>query len=295
MNFPSSPARSPLSFSSRPLGGKAATALLAATFVLLAGCHQTLPSTVVAKVGPREISKESLQKAIKEMNLPSSAPASVPSDVLNRIIDSTLISQEADREGLASVPALRKKIEDDRDRILRQALIKKEVDDKVKVTDADVKDYFDKHRQEIKQPGYVKVRQLILPDQKTATRILSSLHKKKGFSRAIAKFKGGPVGKIFEGTVPPQFTKFFFGVPAGSVTGPISLKDGIHYFKVDTSEPGKLLSFDEAKAGISQFLTSRKKQDLYQKFLNSLRAKTKISINQKTLAELMGAATPTKK
>ena len=268
---------------------------LFATLSLSAGCHQTLPDNVVAKVGTREILKETLQSSIKSMNLPASAPASVPSDVLNRLIDKTLISEAAEQDGLANRPDIRKKIEDDRNRILRHALIKSQVDDKVKVTDADVKNYFDKHRQEIKQPGYVEVRQLILPDQKTADRVSPTLKKKKGFSRAMKKFKGGPVGKIFEGTVPPQFAKFFFGVPAGKVTGPIALKDGIHYFKIDTQVPGTLLSFDQAKSGITQYLTSRMKQDLYQKYLNSLRAKTKISINQKTLNVLMGATSSAKK
>lgn len=268
---------------------------LVATLALSAGCHQTLPDNVVAKVGTREISKETLQSSIKSMNLPASAPASVPSDVLNRMIDNTLISEAAEKEGLANRPDLRKKIADDRDRILRQALIKSQVDDKIKVTDADVQAYFDKHRQEIKQPGYVEVRQLILPDQKTADRVFPTLRKKKGFAKAMKKFKGGPVGKIFEGTVPPQFAKFFFGVPVGKVTGPISLKDGIHYFKVDKQVPGTLLSFDQAKAGITQYLTSRMKQDLYQKYLNSLRAKTKISINQKSLGELIGATSSAKK
>ncbi len=275
--------------------GMALPLTLLAGLSLTSGCHQTLSDNVVAKVGTREITKESLQSAIKDMNLPSSAPASVPSDVLNRLIDNTLITEEAEQEGLPNRPDIRKKLEDARNRILRQALIKTQVDDKVKVTDADVQSYFDKHRQEIKQPGYVEVRQVIIPDQKTADRIVSSLRKKKGFSRAIEKFKGGPVGKIFEGTVPPQFAKFFFGVPAGSVTGPIALKDGIHYFKIDKQVPGKLLSFDQAKAGITQFLTSRMKQDLYQKYLNSLRAKTKIAINQKSLGELMGAASSVKK
>lgn len=274
---------------------KALPLALLTTLALSAGCHQTLPDNVVAKVGTREISKESLQSSIKSMNLPASAPASVPSDVLNRLIDNTLISEAAEKDGLANRPDIRKKIEDDKNRILRQALIKSQVDDKVKVTDADVKNYFDKHRQEIKQPGYVEVRQLIFPDQKTADRVVSTLHRKGGFSRAVKKFKGGPVGKIFEGTVPPKFATFFFGVPAGKVTGPIALKDGIHYFKIDKQVPGTLLSFDQAKAGITQYLTSRMKQDLYQKYLNSLRAKTKITINQKSLGELMGATSSAKK
>jgi len=257
----------------------------------LAACHKTSGTGVIATVGDQKISREELVRTIAEMKLPDKVPASVPSDVLNRLIDRALINQEAEREGLATEPAISRKIRNSRERILRQALIQQKVDAQVHVTDADVRTYFDQHKNEIKQPGFVVVRQLILPDLKTAQGVARSLKKTHGFARAIQHYKGGPVGKIFEGTVPPQFSKYFFNTPKGQVTGPLALKDGVHYFKIDRVEPGKLLSFDEAKSGISQFLTSQQKQERYQAFLNSLRAKTKISIDQKGLGEVMGAST----
>lgn len=253
----------------------------------LAACHKTSGPGAIATVGDQTISRDELVRSISKMKLPDKVPASVPSDVLNRLIDRALINQEAEREGLANEPDLSRKIRDSRERILRRALIDRKVDSQVHVTDSNVKDYYDKHKNEIKQPGYVVIRQLLLPDMKTAKSVETSLHRPHGFSKAIKRFKGGPVGKIFEGTVPPQFEKYFFGVPAGKVTGPLMLKDGIHFFKVDAVEKGKLLSFDEAKGGISQFLTSQQKQERYQAFMNSLRAKTKISIDQKKLGEVM--------
>ncbi len=266
--------------------------LLALGLSLLAACHKTSGSGIIATVGEQQISREELVRTISAMKLPSKVPASVPSDVLNRLIDRALINQEAEREGLANDPSISRKIRKSRERILRQALLDKKVDSQVHVTDADVKSYYDQHKSEIRQPGYVVVRQLILPDTKTAQSVGQSLKRRHGFSKAIARYKGGPVGKIFEGTVPPQFTKYFFNLPSGSVTGPLPLKDGVHFFKIDKVQPGRLLSFDEAKSGISQFLTSQQKQERYQAFLNSLRAKTKISIDQKSLGEVMGATTP---
>lgn len=258
----------------------------------VSACHGGSPGGAVATVGDERISKVDIQEAISKMRLPSPPPASVPSDVLNRLIERKLIDQEAEREGLAQEPAIKNKIESDRERILRLALIKRKVNSTVKVSDADVKAYFDKHRAEIKQPGFAVVRQLILPDETTAKKVFREIHRKKGFRKAIDRYKGGTVGKIFEGTVPPQFSKFFFNVPAGSVTGPLSLKDGVHFFKIDQIDPGKLLSFDEAKSGILQYLDSRQKQDRYQAFLNSLRAKSKIKIDQKRLEEVFAAMGP---
>lgn len=263
-------------------------------FSLSSACHNATSPGTVATVGDESISKADIQEAISKMQLPGKVPDSVPSDILNRLIERKLIAQEAEKEGLAQEPSIKKKIEADRERILRRTLIKRKVDGMVKVTDADIRNYYDKHKAEIKQPGFVVVRQLILPDSDTAKKISRKLHKKNGFQKAIEHYKGGPVGKIFEGTVPPQFVKLFFNLPAGTVTGPLALKDGVHYFKIDQVEPGKLLSFEEAKSGIAQYLSSRQKQDRYQAFLNTLRAKTKIDINQKRLGEVFTALNPEK-
>jgi len=263
-------------------------------FSLSSACHNGTSPGTVATVGDESISKTDIKDAISKMQLPGKIPDSVPSDILNRLIERKLIDQEAEKEGLAQEPSIKKKIEADRERILRRTLIKRKVDGMVKVTDADIRNYYDKHKAEIKQPGFVVVRQLILPDMETAKKISKKLHRKNGFHTAIKHYTGGPVGKIFEGTVPPQFVKLFFNLPAGTVTGPLSLKDGVHFFKIDQVEPGKLLSFDEAKSGIAQYLSSRQKQDRYQAFLNTLRAKTKIDINQKRLGEVFTALNPEK-
>ena len=261
---------------------------------VLSACHRNPPAGTIAVVGNEPISKTEIQSAISRMHLPNGVPDSVPSDILNRLIERRLIDQEAQTEGLAQEPKIRKTIQESREKILRHTLIERQVDSKVKVTDADIKAYFDKHRAEIKQPGFVVVRQLILPDAATAKTISPLIHKKKGFGKAIDRYKGGSVGKIFEGTVPPQFVAFFFNLPQGSVTGPLVLKDGVHYFKIDQAQPGVLLNFDQAKSGISQYLKSRQKQDRYQAFLNSLRAKTKIEINQKALGALFTSLSPPK-
>ncbi len=286
---------SPLSTPSPP-GAKIrirTAGVLVILLTLLSACHKTSGPGVIATVGDQTISKEDLMQAISRMNLPDKSPASVPSDVLNRMIEHSLIIQEAEREGLPSDPTISRKIRKSRERILREALIHKNVDSQIHVTDADVKDYYDKHKNEIKQPGFVVVRQAILPDMKTAQSVEKSFRQPHGFGKAIQHYKGGPVGKIFEGTVPPQFVKYFFGLPKGKVTGPLTLKDGVHFFKIDKSNPGKLLTFDEAKSGIAQFLSSQQKQDRYQAFLNSLRAKSKISINQKMLTDVVGTTATT--
>jgi peptidyl-prolyl cis-trans isomerase C len=103
-------------------------------------------------------------------------------------------------------------------------------------------------------------------------------------------FKGGPVGKIYEGTVPPKFVSFFFGVPEGSITGPIPLKDGIHYFKIDRSVKGVQLTLDQAREGIRNYLRNRQNKTIYQTLVNHLRSTTTVQINNKALVSMISRA-----
>lgn len=253
-----------------------------------------LPEDILAKVGNTTISQADLKKKLKDMGLDSSKDPNVTSEMLNQMVDNSLLAMEARKEGLDKSPDFRKKIHEYEDRLLRKSLLKKDVDDKVKVTDNDIVTYYNKHQKDIKQPGYVDVRQVVFPDEKTAKKEFSMLKRKGGFKKAVRLFKGGSVGKIYEGTVPPKFSAYFFGVPEGSITGPIPLKDGIHYFKIDHAVKGVQLTLEQAREGIKNYLKNRQNKTQYQALVNHLRSTTTVQINNKALVSMIAksAATP---
>jgi peptidyl-prolyl cis-trans isomerase C len=253
-----------------------------------------LPDSVLAKVGNTTISQTDLKKKLDSMGLASSKDPNVTSELLNQMVDNSLLAMQARKEGLDKNADFRKKMHAYANRLLRKALLKKDVDDKVKVTDSDITNYYNKHKKDIKQPGYVDVRQVVFPDAKTAKKELSLLKKRGGFKKIARVFKGGPVGKIYEGTVPPKFVSFFFGVPEGSVTGPIPLKDGIHYFKIDHAVKGVQLTLDQAREGIRNYLKNRQNKTIYQTLVNHLRSTTTVQINNKALVSMIAKAANSK-
>lgn len=261
--------------------------LLMTGLAATAACNKTSQKGVVATVGDHTITQAALSARLFSLGVQPPVNPNTVSDVLNQMVDQKLLVAEARNEGLASDPAIKSEITRAEDRILRKALLKKEVEDKLTVTDADISDYYNKHEKEIRQPGYVEARQVLFPDQKTADRFKGKLDRKGMFAKAIHSFKGGPLGRIFEGTLPPKFMPFFFGIKEGSVTGPIVLKDGVHYFKIDHFTIGHQLSLTESKDGIRRLLQREKRTDLTQALTNKLRAKTKISINQAVVTALV--------
>lgn len=257
--------------------------------LFLGSCHKNLQPNELAMVGNRAITVDDLKKRLADIGISSSKDPNMTSEVLNRMVDDVLIATKARKDGMESSDDIKRKVSEYRDHLLKQALLKKEVDDKIKVTDGDINDYYTKHQKEIRQPGYVELRQVVFPDDATARREAPRLKRKGGFRKAITAFKGGPVGKLYEGTVPQKFVSYFFGLPAGSVSGPLSLKDGVHYFRIDTVVPGKALSLDEAKDGIRNYLKSQKRKTLYQALVNHLRSETTVTINDKALASFVAA------
>ena len=262
-------------------------ATLVAGIAISAGCNRAPQKGVVATVGNESITSAQLSAKLFSLGVQPPVNPNTVSDVLNHMVDQKLLTQEAKDEGLASDPTIKSEIARAEDRILKKALLKKEVEDKLTVTDADISDYYQKHEKEIRQPGYVEARQVVFPTQKDADHFKNSLDRKGGFKKAIKTFKGGPLGRIFEGTLPPKFMPFFFGVKEGAVTGPIVLKDGVHYFRIDHFVAGHQLSLAESKEGIRRLLKREKRTDLTQALTNKLRAKTKININQLELAALV--------
>ena len=265
--------------------------------ILFSACQKTsspLPDSVLAKVGNTTISQADLKKKLDSMGLATSKDPNVTSELLNQMVDNSLLAMQARKEGLDKSAEFQKKIHDYANQLLRKALLKKDVDEKVKVTDSDIVNYYNKHQKDIKQPGYVDVRQVVFPDERTAKKNLALLKRKGGFKKISRKFKGGPVGKIYEGTVPPKFVSFFFGVPEGSITGPIPLKDGIHYFKIDHAVKGVQLSLDQAREGIQNYLKNRQNKTVYQALVNHLRSTTTVQINNKALVSMIAQAANTK-
>lgn len=273
--------------------------ILPAAFLLLlplflGSCHKDLQPNELAWVGDHSITREDLQKRLSDIGVSPSKDPNMTSEVLNRMVDDLLIASKARKEDLDNSDDIRKKVSEYQNHLLKKALLKKEVDDKIKITDADIAAYYAKHQKEIRQPGYVELRQVVFPNDSVARREVSRLKQKGGFRKAITKFKGGPVGKLYEGTVPQKFVSYFFGLPEGSVSGPLSLKDGVHYFRIDKVVSGQSLSLEQAREGIRNYITSQKKKSLYQALVNHLRSETTVTINDKALASLIasGAKTP---
>ncbi len=129
------------------------------TIFLLFGCakkEEKKAGQYLAKINNTIITKEDLNKEIEA--LPAFAQKMFEGEegttrLINELIKKELLYQEAKKKGLDKDPSYVKKVEDSRKLILISALLEKEIEEKAKVSDKEVKDFYEKNKADFTVQG----------------------------------------------------------------------------------------------------------------------------------------------
>jgi foldase protein PrsA len=177
--------------------------------------------------------------------------------------------------------------EQDVQNILRQQLIlKKAVAPQVKISDADVKAFYDKNHAQFDKPEQVRARHILVADQNKAKDILAAL-KSGGKWDALAKQystdpstkdKGGELGFFGRGQMVPQFQDAAFGAKVGQIVGPVKSPFGYHVIQVEEKKPATKATYASVEKQIRDQLTSQQQSQQIPAFLQQLRSTAKIDV-----------------
>ncbi len=178
-----------------------------------------------------------------------------------------------------------------------QKLLKQEVQDKISVTPAEVRAYYDDHPDEFRLSEEVCARHIVIkvsPDATEAQR-KEALRSIKDAAARIQKgeaFKdvakevsqdgsasdGGNLGYFGRGVMVPEFEKVAFSLEEGQVSGVVETQFGYHLIKVEEKRAGRIIPFEDIKAGIQQMLEGRKAQARVSEYIAGLKAEADIEI-----------------
>ncbi len=140
---------------------------------------------------------------------------------------------------------------------------------KVKISDEDLKNYYQTHPAEFGGEEEVKVRHIFLPLSEgapaaeeakvraEAERIRQRLAAGEDFAqvaRAVSKGpsakEGGDLGWLRHGTIDRRLEQVAFALKTGEISQPVHAGPGMHVFKVEDRRTAGAKSFDEAKEEI---------------------------------------------
>ncbi|WP_068620022.1 foldase protein PrsA [Paenibacillus tuaregi] len=184
--------------------------------------------------------------------------------------------------------------------VVKQLELKKLLGSKIKVTDEQVKQYFDQNKESFNTPEQVRVSAITVASQADADQVLKEL-KEGGDFAALAKAKstdaatkasGGDLGFISKGQQEAAVEEAAFKLKKDELSGVIKTQEGFKILKVTDRKEAHTATFEERKDQIRDGLESQQVAQLQQSWLDETKAKAKIvnNLNTKTGTDTSAAA-----
>ena len=169
-------------------------------------------------------------------------------------------------------------------RELQNKITQKVTKGKDKVTDAQVADYYEKHKSQFATAERRNVRIVLTKTKDKAQQAKSALDSGQSWKSVAKKFsidqasknKGGELqGGVAKGQQEKALDTAIFAADKGKLTGPVKTQFGWYVFEVEKVTKGKQQSLDESKANIKQQLASQQQNNALKKFGDDYRKRYK--------------------
>lgn len=190
-----------------------------------------------------------------------------------------------------------------RDQLVTQKLIESLSKD-IKISDAELKAYYDKNKQQFYQPAQKRASHILFKaeDKAAAQKALADLKAGAVFGTLAKKLstdpgsaaKGGDLGWPSTPFV-PEFQAALDKLAVGQTSALVKTQFGWHIITVTDQRPAKQKTLAEVKAEIEKILVQQRRADAYQKLLDELRKKAKIEILVQDLKAKQNTTTPAPK
>jgi len=162
-----------------------------------------------------------------------------------------------------------------RQQLISQALFKK-VTGNVKVSDADIKAYYDTHKTQYVQPESRDVRHILVTKKALADSLYQQLKGGANFAKLAKQYSKDPGsaahgGKltVSKGQTVPQFDKTAFTLKTGQLSQPVHTQYGYHIIQaLSAIKAASTTSLAQVRASIRQQLEQQRKNDQITKWLD---------------------------
>jgi len=204
---------------------------------------------------------------------------------VDSVVNQRLLYNEASKLNLDKDAAVQKQLDEARKEIIIKEFLRKEIEDKVVVTDEDAKKYYEANKDKFKDGEKIQVSHILVETEAEANDALAKLQAGADFaalakekSKCPSKDKGGDLGPISKGQTVPEFENAAFALQVGQLSPVVKSQFGYHIIKVTEKQPEKLLSFDEVKEQLKQMLLTDKQKERFDSIIKDLKDRNKVVI-----------------
>ena len=253
----------------RALGAFVCTVLLSAPLGALKAQDN---DPVVARANGVDIHESDLTFAEEEIgnNIPNMPPPQKRDYLINYLADVVVLSQAAEKQGLADRPDVKRKLAFDHNRLLMESLLQ-DTGKAALSEDAERQVYNDAVKQMTSQEE-VHARHILVPTEDEAKAILAQLKAGADFA-TLAKEKskdpggadGGDLGYFTKDQMVPEFAAVAFKLDKGQISDPVKTQFGWHIIKVEDKRMKPTPTFEQVKGQIENYVAHRAQAALVEK------------------------------
>jgi len=210
---------------------------------------------------------------------------------IDELVKKEMLYIEAKKRGLDKNKEVEKKIEEFKKITLINKLLEQEMEALTKVTEQDMKDYYEKNKHEFIMTNQVRLSHIIVKTEEDAKKVLERLQKGDDFGKIAAEMSvdratskaRGELGSFKRGELVPEIEEVAFSLRKGEVSMPLRVKGGFQILKVIDAK-GPIAEFEKAKEFIRQSIVAKKQREGFDNLLKDLDKKYKVEINKEVLS-----------
>jgi parvulin-like peptidyl-prolyl isomerase len=180
-----------------------------------------------------------------------------------------------------------------RGQMMRTRLMRREIKSKVMISDQEIGEYYNRHRDEYEGKEAVRIKQILLlipknADEETkagirneAQQILNRAASGEPFDLLAMKYsqgpeaqQGGDIGFIEKGVIIPEVEKAAFSLPLEQISNVIESSLGFHIIKVIDKRGAGLKKIESVREEIKTKLEDEKLEKKYDEWISAVRKKS---------------------
>jgi peptidyl-prolyl cis-trans isomerase SurA len=203
----------------------------------------------------------------------------------NNIASDDDLQQQLKREGM-TLEELKRNIERN---ILKRQVMQRELENRVAVTEDDVKAWYEANKAEYTKPATVHLQQLLVRSDGASPALAGELVSRarggedladlaRAYAAAPHKAAVADLGVLHKGDIAADVEKIAFALAPGQVSDPIRTEDGFRILKVVEKTEGSVVPYEDARLEIQRRLNQTRTNEEVEKYLEGLRQKAIVDI-----------------
>jgi len=254
---------------------------------------QTLVTVNGTPITQEEVEKELMQATQGRFNqVPADKQMEFRKQVLEQLVAKELVYDDAKKTGVLKSKEFKDRyaeiVENVKKEIAIQVWQKREID-KIKISQKEMKDYYNKNKDEFNEKESAHARHILVKTEAEAKAIAKELKGLKGValqskfielakkkSTGPSGVKGGDLGYFSPGQMVPEFSKKAFSMKVETVSEPVKTQFGWHLIYLEDRKAKKTRSFNEVKSVIERRLKLEKAKAVMLEKMKELHKKATI-------------------